>query len=512
MSTRVRIADFVLDRESGALTRRGRTEALPELSLRVLEVLIRHAPDTVSTQTLTQEAWGRKVVSEDTLAQRIKLLRKAFGETGQDARVILTVRGEGYRLGVPVEAAGKTPVLGRRTAWIGGGIAGAVLLGALGWGVAATVNGPRAEAGLEQGPSVQADPVMRRVGALMMLHQADETERAIALLRQARLDQPERIDYAIALSVALSTQVTKFGFDPVLAQEAETLAREATESASGGAEAWHALGYSLDSQSRVSEALAAYQQAYLRDPTHVNAMSSAAYLLSVRGQLYEALVLDVRALEAGGGSLYAELQIGRSLSLLGERALASQWLERALQLNADHPVVTLGVIEIELSRGDDEAAAARLAAFPEADVTHDLRRVRGDVAFRQGDRDAAIGHFNAAGPAAIWERAIQDTLAGGPAPSLGLDPDGIWPGSRVHAARLAAAGGAIDSAFDHLDEAVDLGWRDAEGLTHRPVLAPLRSDPRWLALMDRIQREIAAQRALLDADPELRAKLDIIRP
>jgi hypothetical protein len=77
---------------------------------------------------------------------------------------------------------------------------------------------------------------------------------------------------------------------------------------------------------------------------------------------------------------------------------------------------------------------------------------------------------------------------------------------------MAAAAGDFDTAFSRLDEAVGLGWRDRGALEHSPWLTGLQTDPRWPALQSRIAREVAAQRALLDADSQLRAKLDINSP
>ncbi len=506
MTDRIRLGDFDLNWATAELRGQGRRSVLPELSLSVLRVLVDHAPDLVSAERLARDAWGQRVVSEDTLAQRIKLLRQAFGESAQDARVILTVRGKGYRLGVPVAQGGGLRLPGRPFL-IGGA---ALALGLAGFGAVAFFRAPPPEsARLSEQTPAEADLLLMRARSQMALHRPQETLRAVALLREARAAAPDRADIATALSVALSTEVTKFSNDPDLVTEAETLARWATEQDPANSGAWSALGYALDGQGRVSEALAAYQQAYLLNPDDVYAMSSAAYLLGVRGRLYDALALDMRALQAGGGPIYTELQIAAALNLLGERALSDLWLERALRLNPDHPVILRGAVELDLSRGEDARAADRLAAFPADDMTPDLITQTGWIALRRGDVAGARASFEASG--AGWERAIlaaADAGAAGP-PDYGR-PGDTWPAGRVRAAEMAAAAGDAASAFSRLNEAVDLGWRDWDALEHSPVLPVLHADPRWRALGARIEREIAAQRALVDADAELRALLDSV--
>ena len=74
----------------------------------------------VSKDELIAEVWGDVVVSDETLMQRVKLLRQALGDDSQNPRYIAAVRGRGYRLTAPVEVtaargrAGQQGASGRR--------------------------------------------------------------------------------------------------------------------------------------------------------------------------------------------------------------------------------------------------------------------------------------------------------------------------------------------------------------------------------------------------------------
>ena len=76
---------------------------LPKLSFDLLLCLARHAPNVVDTDTLMQEVWGKVVVGEETVKQRVKLLRKALGDSSSAPKYIASVRGRGYRLIAAVE-------------------------------------------------------------------------------------------------------------------------------------------------------------------------------------------------------------------------------------------------------------------------------------------------------------------------------------------------------------------------------------------------------------------------
>ncbi len=78
---------------------------LPALSYRLLLELVTRAPDTVSKDELIAAVWASRAVTDETLAQRVRLLRQALGDqasAGPEA-LLTAVRGRGYRWQLPVE-------------------------------------------------------------------------------------------------------------------------------------------------------------------------------------------------------------------------------------------------------------------------------------------------------------------------------------------------------------------------------------------------------------------------
>lgn len=100
----LRILDIEIDRASGTVWRSGEIIDLPDLSFRLLMTLATRAPAMVSKDELITEIWGEVIVSDETLMQRVRLLRQALGDDSQNPRYIAAVRGRGYRLSAPVEA------------------------------------------------------------------------------------------------------------------------------------------------------------------------------------------------------------------------------------------------------------------------------------------------------------------------------------------------------------------------------------------------------------------------
>jgi TolB-like protein/DNA-binding winged helix-turn-helix (wHTH) protein/Tfp pilus assembly protein PilF len=98
---RYRIADLEVDLGKVEITRGGEKIALPKLSFDLLCALINAAPAVVTNDELLTQVWPGLMVSPESVAQRVKLLRDAIGDDSQQPKYILGVRGRGYRL-IPV--------------------------------------------------------------------------------------------------------------------------------------------------------------------------------------------------------------------------------------------------------------------------------------------------------------------------------------------------------------------------------------------------------------------------
>ena len=106
---RFRVGDLDVDLQWQTVRRDGKELELPELSFRLLASLMRHAPNRATKDDLVSDAWDGLVVSDETLAQRVRLLRQALGDDSQNPRYIASVRGRGYRLVCPVNVYDETP-------------------------------------------------------------------------------------------------------------------------------------------------------------------------------------------------------------------------------------------------------------------------------------------------------------------------------------------------------------------------------------------------------------------
>lgn len=94
----MRVGDLLVDFEKWSVRRGAKQLKLTDRSFRLLKTLTEHAPEEVSKDRLISEVWDDAVISDETLAQRVRLLRQSLGDDSQNPRYIASVRGRGYRL------------------------------------------------------------------------------------------------------------------------------------------------------------------------------------------------------------------------------------------------------------------------------------------------------------------------------------------------------------------------------------------------------------------------------
>jgi transcriptional activator of cad operon len=90
--------DLHVDVGQQRVTRAGIEIALPNLSFQLLLALIRVAPNVLSNDLLMARVWPGLIVSPETVAKRVNLLREALGDSAHEPRYIAGVRSRGYRL------------------------------------------------------------------------------------------------------------------------------------------------------------------------------------------------------------------------------------------------------------------------------------------------------------------------------------------------------------------------------------------------------------------------------
>jgi pimeloyl-ACP methyl ester carboxylesterase/DNA-binding winged helix-turn-helix (wHTH) protein len=100
--------EFSLDTRRNELRRGGEPQHLEPQVYAVLCHLLENRDRLVTSNELMEKVWGQRFVTPGTLNSRIKALRQALGDDGATQRVIKTVHGRGFRVGVEVRSVEDT--------------------------------------------------------------------------------------------------------------------------------------------------------------------------------------------------------------------------------------------------------------------------------------------------------------------------------------------------------------------------------------------------------------------
>jgi len=100
-NAKLRYADLALDRHRRRATRGSELILLTAKEFALLELFLLHAPELVTRSEIVEHVWDRHFDSETNLVEvYINRLRRKIDEN-RSAKLLHTVRGVGYRLGLP---------------------------------------------------------------------------------------------------------------------------------------------------------------------------------------------------------------------------------------------------------------------------------------------------------------------------------------------------------------------------------------------------------------------------
>ena len=489
--TPFRIGDWTVDTIANAFERGDERVQVEPKAMQVLAVLVEHAGEVVSKDILFERVWDGRFVTDDVLTGAVGQLRRALGDDARSPSYIQTVPRRGYRLIAKVEAIDSEPPEAPASAapwWrrrsfdrrLVVALALAVPASALlAWSARAIwdgslVNGPL----IRQEIEILAEPESsaRHPDALVAYHRArllmeegaDPTGDPLQVLEDLRhaveLD-PELAEAWVLL--ARAHWMSRYHGVPADIGVAETLraAHRALDIDPNLPEAHIVVGQSLLFDERdLPAAEAAFERALALAPTHARALRVRGVLRSITGRFDDALddALEARRLDPASEPMGWE---ERMRYLTGERDAAIDDLKELLAARPETYYLRLTLLELlRCERRDAEAW----------EHTRVLQEQSGSA-----ERLASLQAAYAEGGLARVDRVLLDALR--------RDREaGIELRRPIAIAELATLTGDHDLAFRELDARVDVDDSEVLFLRTRPLFDPLREDPRYDRLLERL--------------------------
>jgi len=198
-----KIADLNINPDMQTVHRGAEKIDLPDLSFKVFIEILKAAPQPIDVASLSASAWYSAHVSDETVAQRITLLRRRLGDDSKAPKYIKTVRGAGYVAASPVRH-GSSAEKSKKALYAALACSLVLLL------VTVAIFFPRGENQVEPARPSATQLLVERAQDQLQVQQADATDRAIHLLREALQLEADYQPAKLGLSFALSTRSTKF--------------------------------------------------------------------------------------------------------------------------------------------------------------------------------------------------------------------------------------------------------------------------------------------------------------
>ncbi len=343
-----------------------------------------------------------------------------------------------------------------------------------------------------------------------------ENRTQAELLRQAiAIDSNFAPAYA---SLARNYMFRAVGGEPEWIDSAFVAARRAVAIDPDLADGYFALGDLQSINLKLADARRSYLRALELQPSHAGAMDDLANVYVALGRFDEAVDWALRAAELDPNQIHAPYHVGLPMIELGDDAATARYLHAAERKRPTELRVQGLLAWLEMRQGAPEAALARAYRM----VANNPDNAEGvpilaELAFLAGAPEAeellkslveadpaTPSQFDAAGVRSMYALVLQQRGAGPEAAELwrqseaaarerlGAGAEG--PAAQMELAAINAIQGHTQQAMDWLEQGFRAGWRDARQLELDPFFAPVRQDPRYLATLAEMRRDVAAMR------------------
>lgn len=503
---------------------------LKGLSYRLLLALLKHSGNVVSNSELAQEVWNKNYVSDETIAQRVSIVRKAINDTTKT--MIESVRGEGYRWKPPVAfveslADEETTVLAqvkpKRQAIKKRYVIVLALLITVALIVLSTGKLSKSESLQEKadiaeskekhtGDNTNDSPLFQKAVRLSEQKSAESNQLAIELLHGLLIDEPDNDKAKFLLSVCYIEQVIKYNGNQELLIVAEQHIKKLNDK---NFPHWMILklkGYLADAKGELQRSIWFYEQALTAEGGAERVAPSLAYLYVRQGKLYEALNLNIRYLNVN--QPYAYLQIAEILMLAELAPEYEQWLSYAYRLAPnDSFTVVLYAKNLMLNGQYDKASQALLTLENFNSNNQDSALMQANIEFAEGKWQQAQKTLEDA--CRLEERNIYcESLkfwvekaklnitdvnktyvnkTNSVAPEFELNEES-WPSSHIAQSIIYIALEDFSMATLEIEKAVNKGFLDYRYLQNMPMFSALKTDQKFLELMMKIRHSVKTER------------------
>ena len=545
-TTRYLIDDLNLDVQRGELTRQEEVITLPKLSYDLLVALAKSAPALLSQEKLMAIVWPDRVIGDETLKQRVKLLRKSLGDDASAPTYIEAVRGRGYRLipAVKCECVVRSPpsvmldlsandrfpsIAGSQfgTMWRRMSLLGlAAFIGIL---VSLTLSTSLPNNVIEENPSLNsgstneasnegsektnAERLYLRGRDYYHRYRKQDNDIAIDFFLKAINENDTFAPAYAALSQAYSQKYFQFSGQESDKQLAIDNAYQALSYDNQSADGYKALGTAYYVAGWLSKSIKTLHRGLAIEANEIEILINLAFIYSEQGELEKALHWHKVILEQAPEHALAMMHTGLTLQRAKQFDAAKLWYEKALVFQPDYLLTTYHLAQLAIEKQDYIEASNLISEVSQTNTNQQalLLQTQADIEYFQGKLTSAQQLYQQAetlkvneaySRANVLARLLADTIAKKQEnnidkPLVTLDEQTIsllkakqQQGNEqaelsLLLAEIYSAKGQFTLAMRYLTQALEQGYQ----LDYRVLDAPLFNGLREQAVFQRLTKQ-----------------------
>lgn len=423
-TTRYLIDDLNLDVQRGELTRQEEVITLPKLSYDLLVALAKSAPALLSQEQLMAIVWPDRVIGDETLKQRVKLLRKSLGDDATAPTYIEAVRSRGYRLipAVKCECVVRSPpsvmldlsandrfpsIAGSQfgTMWRRMSLLGlAAFIGIL---VSLTLSTSLPNNVIDENPTlnsvstneVSSEGVAKTNAERLYLRGRDYYHRyrkqdndiAIDFFLKAINENDTFAPAYAALSQAYSQKYFQFSGQESDKQLAIDNAYQALSYDNQSADGYKALGTAYYVAGWLSKSIKTLHRGLAIEADEIEILINLAFIYSEQGELEKALHWHKVILEQAPEHALAMMHTGLTLQRAKQFDAAKLWYEKALTLQPDYLLTSYHLAQLAIEKQDYIEASNLISEVSQTNTNQQalLLQTQADIEYFQGKLTSA---------------------------------------------------------------------------------------------------------------------------
>nr|WP_256489478.1 winged helix family transcriptional regulator [Pleionea sp. CnH1-48] len=461
------------------------------MSFELLDCFIKHPGKVLTIEELIDHVWTNSQVSDETVIQRITLLRKAIGDNAKSPQYIESLRGRGYRL-----IATPSPITEEKAPLkIKSSVRRFLVITLVILSVVASYYI------FKPSPSNKQASLTQRAYYYLSIGQLPNVTRAIDLFSKQLANSPNDEKAIIGLSRALSTSVCRYNQPYAKAEQALKLIDNYLEQHPNNPDILNSLAFAWDCLGNLEKAFSHYQESLRLEPNNLETQTELAHLLGVKGYLGESLNLTNKVLQKKPDNAMLLLQKAQMLELLQYTSEAEAIYRDVFERFPDNVFVNEALprflythqrlneaqkhLDIALTRG-----IKRNALYLYYSEIVWLTKGQNDA--EEWLKKAADINPNQSYPRTLYQLHSQSLSRA--AAQAKLDDlkqaeqwGDTWPINYIEAAIISVhILKAPDKALKYLQQAVASGYRSNEYLLMSPFLQPLKQHPEFYQLIKHI--------------------------